>query len=265
MEAAETGNAEIVRLLLEAGADPWIKGVENKTAYDLVAKRKGREAVAKLLSDWMQRHPSKASSPFSSKALDLKTPFASWAEAVQRLEEITSAQPSPHPQAKAITRLPLSLSVATSMTGQEADGKSRQKPLEAYRKAVNLVQTLSGQLDATWFLQFEPVQGAFLCGFPKADKWKVLGAFKTACANFGVTHSALLKFLKSLDAEQPFDLVECDSISVGACFRGRLDQPDQVARTLVGFCPFVAEDEGGSVKRFAKALAKTRHFKIWWD
>jgi hypothetical protein len=260
MVAAEKGQVEIVRTLLKAGADPWLKGVENKTAYDLVAKRRGREPVAALLSEWMQKHPQTPASPPAPKVLDFKTPFASWDDAVRRLEQAASGKGAPHPQAKAVKRFPLSPDVAAAVAG-EAGGK----PLETYRNALATVQTLSAKLGTIWFLQFETVQGALLCGLPKADKWKVLGAFKTACANYGVTHAAMLKFLKALDAEQQFDLVECDFSSVGGHFRGKLSRPDKVAQRLFEFCPFVAEDAGGSVKRFANTLAKTGYFKIWWD
>ena len=90
-------------------------------------------------------------------------------------------------------------------------------------------------------------------------------AFKTACSNFGVTSADLLKFLKSLDADYPFELVECDSSSMAGRFQGKLTRPEKVAHRLFEFCPFVAEDNGGSVKRLAKSLATSGYFKIWWD
>ena len=93
----------------------------------------------------------------------------------------------------------------------------------------------------------------------------MLGAFKTACANFGVTSTDLLKFLKSLDADHPFELVECDFSSMAGRFQGKLTRPEKVAQRLFEFCPFVAEDDGGCVKRLAKSLATSGYFKIWWD
>lgn len=110
-----------------------------------------------------------------------------------------------------------------------------------------------------------PPDDAFLCGLRRGDKWKLLGAFKTACANFRVTSTDLLRFLKSLDADHPFELVECDFNSVAGRFQGKLTQPEMVAKRLFEFCPFVAEDDGGSVKRLVKSLARSGYFKIWWD
>lgn len=48
-------------------------------------------------------------------------------------------------------------------------------------------------------------------------------------------------------------------------FQGKLTRPEKVAQRLFEFCPFVAEDDGGSVKRLAKSLAKSGYFKICWD
>ena len=110
-----------------------------------------------------------------------------------------------------------------------------------------------------------PPNDAFLSGLRRGDKWKVLGAFKTSCANFGVTPTDLLKFLKSLDADHPFELVECDFNSVAGRFQGKLARPEEVAQRLFEFCPFVAEDDGGIVKRLAKSLATSGYFKIWWN
>jgi len=255
----------MVRTLLEAGADPWMIGENGKTALELIAKRKDRKAVAAVLSEWMDKHPATATSPSTSKTLDLGTPFASWEDALARLAKITGAKETPHPQAKTIIRFPLTLELATSMARQDSAMKSRLHALETYREALRAVQRLSVKLDAVWFVQFEPVLGALLCGLAKADKWKVLGVVKTACVNFGVTHAALLKFLKSLDAKQPFELIECDSTSLGGLFIGKVKNPEQIANLLFDFCPFVAEDDGGNVKRFAKTLGRTGHFKIWWD
>jgi len=265
MEAADKGNREMVSLLLDAGADPWLKGVENQTAYELNAKRSGRKDIAAVLSAWMAQHPATVTSPSTSKTLDLETPFASWEDARARLAKITGAKETPHPQARTIIRFPVTLELATMMVRQDSAKKSRFQALEIYRQALRAVQRLSVKLDAVWFVQFEPVLGAFLCGLANADKWKVLGVFKTACVNFGVTHAALLKFLKSLDAKQPFELIECDSTSLGGHFVGKVKNLEQIANLLFDFCPFVAEDDGGKVKRFAKTLARTGHFKIWWD
>lgn len=265
MVAAETGNAEIVRLLLEAGADPWIKGIENKTAYELVAKRANRKEVAALLLDWMRKHPAKPAAPAAAPASDLTTPFASWGDAVSRLESLTAAKSVPHPSAKAIVRFVLSPETARTLAGPKAVATAGRKLIEVHRAALASVKRLSGDLKVCWFLQFEPRQGAFLCALPKGDQWKVLAALKPACANFGVTHTALAKFLKGLDADHPFDLIDCDEQSVGGRFTGKLTKPVAVAERLHAFCPFVAEDHGGAVKRFAKELAKTGHFKLWWD
>lgn len=261
MVAAEMGYLDGVRLLLKFGADPWRKGEKGKTAMELVVRRKGREAVAGLLTEWMRDHPQTLASTSAPELLNPSKLFTSWDDGVQRLEKATSGKGTPHPQAKSVIRFPLSLEVATVLAGKAAGGK----PFDNYRNALATVQDLSVNLDASWFLQFEPGQGAFLCGLAKGDKWSVLRAFKTACANFGVTHTSLLKFLKSMDAEQPFDLVECDFNSVGGRFRGMLPRPEETAQRLFEFCPFVAEDEAGSVKRLAKKLAKTGDFKIWWD
>ena len=49
MWAAAEGNALVVRLLIDAGADVKRKDKDGETAYDF-AKKNGHQAVAKMLS-----------------------------------------------------------------------------------------------------------------------------------------------------------------------------------------------------------------------
>jgi hypothetical protein len=144
-------------------------------------------------------------------------------------------------------------------------GAGVHNPFAVYRAALAAVQRNGLAIGAVWFLQFETAEGAFLCGLPRADKWKVLKIFKTACINYGVTHAALVKFLKALDADHGFELVECDPSVVSGRFIDPLKNANETARRLARFCPFVAEEDGGDLKQFARALAKTRYFKLWWD
>lgn len=263
MAAAAGGYIEIVRLLLSAGADPHLKGIARKTAYDLVSKKKGREAIAELLREWMRKHPA-GSEPARVTANPVAlAPFTSWEHAMQCIASVTAAKPQADASIKAMVRFPLSLEAAQRMTA--GGQRKKQKPLETYRAALGTVQRLSEGVPACWFLQCEPVGGVFLCAVPKADKWKVITGFRTACVNYGVSHNALVKFLRVVDAQAPFELVECDESSVSGRFVKPPTKTRAVAEKLVEFCPFAADDHGGKVREFAHALAKQRHFKIWWD
>ena len=57
--AVADGSSELVRLLLEAGADPWAVNVNGKTALDLAQSYPNaqKRASARVLEAWMKTHP----------------------------------------------------------------------------------------------------------------------------------------------------------------------------------------------------------------
>lgn len=59
MAAAEQGNAEIVKLLLDAGCSPLHKNNQGKTALD-IASRKGFTSCEELIRSFMQRQAASA-------------------------------------------------------------------------------------------------------------------------------------------------------------------------------------------------------------
>lgn len=265
MVAAEKGYDQIVEALLKAGADPWLKGAEGETAYELVGKRKGREAIAAQLAVWMKSHPIAAATRRVSGVVDQSAPLSSWCGAVEWLAQTISTKPKLHSLDMSIVRFQLSISAARTIARYREAIEPHENALCIYRLAREVLQERCGKLGAIWFLQFEPQTGIFLCGMASSDKWKVLSVFQTACANYGVSHVKLVRFLKALDAEQSFDLIDCDFTSVGGRFVKPLKNPKIVAKKLSRFCPFVVDEFRGSVDQFSEELAKTGYFKVWWD
>jgi ankyrin repeat protein len=56
-EATSEGYVDIVRLLLEYGADPTVKDKDGRTPLDL-ARMKGRRKVVSVIKEWLRRRSS---------------------------------------------------------------------------------------------------------------------------------------------------------------------------------------------------------------
>lgn len=265
MTAAAKGNVGMVKRLLIAGANPALKGSDGRVASDNVPKSKKGAEVASVLKEWRIEDRPKERDQHLSLSTGLGKPPASWTGALAWLEQHIEAPRTTKARHETLVMFPLRLEVAQSLAGHKPMKADQHEGLEAYLAGLERVKQVMAEVRASWFLQFTVEDGALLCGVPIADKWKVLALFTTACANYGVSHSALVKFLRSLEKEHSFELVECDETSVGGCFNGKLKDPQKIARMLFSFCPFVAESDGGDLKRFAKSLERSRHFKIWWD
>lgn len=100
---------------------------------------------------------------------------------------------------------------------------------------------------------------------PWADKFKTIRPTKTAAANYGISNSRLVSFLRELDQRQPFTVERCDSQSVGGRFAWKISNPKAPAGELVDFCPFINEDFQGKTSSFTNALQKDGAFTLWRD
>jgi ankyrin repeat protein len=56
-EAAIRGFVNVVKLLLEYGADPTVKDKDGRTPLDL-ARAKGRRKVVSVIEEWLRRRSS---------------------------------------------------------------------------------------------------------------------------------------------------------------------------------------------------------------
>ena len=265
MAAASKGNVAMVKRLLIAGADPTLRGSDGKTAFDKVPKGKIGAEVTSVLKDWSEEGSHKERVQHLSISKRLEKPPTSWTEALAWIEQHMEATRRTKARHEILVVFPFRLEVAQSFAGHKPSKAIQHASLEAYLAGLECVKQVMIEVRASWFLQFTHADGALLCGLPDTKKWNVLALFKTACANYGVSHSALLKFLRSLERDHSFDVVECDETSVGGCFKGKLEKPLRIARKLFAFCPFIADSDGGDLNRFAKRLVRTGYFKIWWD
>lgn len=261
MVAAEKGRTEIVRLLLEAGADSAIKGIKGKTAYELIAKRKDRQDIAKLLLSWEE----KGSAKFSSKAIEkpsIPKTASNWKGALVVLGEFCGAKATQHRQNKKIQVFTLDAKCVKEFV----KGKFESETLSArdYNEALMLVKEKCVSVDASIFLSYD--EGvAQLCVVPWKDKFKTVAVLKTGSVNYGVDTKELIAVLKKVDALCPFDLCECGKDSVAGSFSASVKHVKKLAAMLVDLCPFVLEEHSGKLVRFEKYLSKERCFKLRWD
>ena len=137
---------------------------------------------------------------------------------------------------------------------------------EDLHRCVDFLQHGAAKLDAWIFLRLRMSEGPQLCLMNHADQWDVLRHHGTAGANYGVTHRALVTFLKRLDVRNRFRIHECDSGAVGCTLvqRPEASMARELAKQLADFCPFALEPHGDSVTKLASAICRTRRFKLWW-
>ncbi len=263
--AAAKGRTEIVRLLLEAGADPAIKGIKGKTAYELVAKRKDLQDIAKLLLNWRKKKTSGRvkPQPIAATKPNVSSHASNWKDALIILEEVCGAKPAPHQQDKKIQVFALTAKRVRELTKAKKSGSHALSALD-YNVVLAMGKEKCASVEAFVFLSFDG-SDAQICVAPWEDKFKTIAALKTGSANYGVDTEKLIAVLKKIDALCPFDLCECGTNSVGGTFTSPVKDAQELAAILFDVCPFVVEEHSGKLAKFERHVKKERRFKLWWD
>lgn len=266
MAAANKGRLEIVRLLLEAGADSSIKGIKGKTAYELIANRKNRQDIAKLLLNWQKGKPtqakkSKAATPTKSSP---KNKASNWKEALALLKEFCGSKPTPHQFSKKIQAFSLSAQQAKDIFRRTKQSALEVLSTHDYDEVLKLAVEMCSAVEASVFLTYDGGK-AQICIAPWKDKFKTITAIKTGSANYGVTTKSLVSTLKKIDALGPFELCECGSKSVSGRFIPPIKHEKKLATVLIDLCPMILEDHAGKNEKLEQAIKCKRRFQLWWD
>lgn len=269
MIAAEMNRSDIVNLLLQSGADSATRGIEGKTAYQLLERKKGSTAVLKLLKSDINRSGGRFPASVAS-SIDSDVPtsenFGSFEDMVSWLERMTKGISVVDEKDSRLQWLSLSAESARRIAGL-ARSRGTAAIMEDFLRCIAHLQKRASMLDTYVFLRQGVLEGAQLCLMNHADQWDVLLHHGTACVNYGVTHRALVAFLKRLDARCPFRVHECDTGVVGGTFinRPKVTLARELAKQLSEFCPFTLEPHDDSVVKLGRSLQRTGRFKLWWD
>ena len=263
IRAAQNGNVEMVRVLLDAGADRDRKH-QGKTALDL-AKECLRDP------DFEDDHPAYreivvllgGAGAKKTATISVQDEVARFAENAKRpeykeLKDSLVAKCGPARPWKPVADHGLS---ARNLLVFTLKGVKKQKVLEELQKAARDAGCLL-VLGNLW----SPGENAELVLFPTADKFAVVAAVGTEGANHGLkTIPHVIDWLRELDTEQPFHLFLCTHDAVGGAFTGPVKGEKKLADRIARFCPDCLGEGVDDAETLALMLKKSKSFLLRWE
>lgn len=263
IRAADDGNVDVVRVLLEAGADRNAK-YQGETALQMIKERLDDpdyeefadeyQEIAKLLG----ASPTKsAKSPDAMKEVAAKFATNSrrpaYAKLVERLRSTCGDGRSWNPVADHGIRADNVVAFSLKNCKRQKTVDDLQK--ESFDAGCHLI------LSEPW----SPGEDASLVLFPTDNKLAVVAVVGTEGANHGVKNSKLMSWLEVLDAENPFRLVVCNHESIGGAFIGPVKKAANLAERIVALCPDCIDDEIVDEEALALVIKKSKSFYMRWD
>jgi ankyrin repeat protein len=303
--AGAGGNLEIVKLLLDAGADPSAQDSEGKTAYDW-AKALAPKNVVKFLQE-----KTKAAQPAEEKQQRPTPPTGA-----KREPEAGKRQPYKEirdivkrfPEAAAKPAYQNLLRQLTDWSGQEPDPwrgtdsglyrlrlKKKQlatlaaklqlpamthdedEEVEDYERLGEIVSRLQEEVRKQGFLLVQAdllgQNSAQLRLFPTDNPYAVIAATGTNGNGFitikgeDVFLSAryIVAWLQRMEVDHPFVLTQCGKDFVGGDFLQPLTDAKKLARQMYHFCADIVDQGTGTVGALAKEIKEHQSFYLWWD
>lgn len=119
-------------------------------------------------------------------------------------------------------------------------------------------------------------QGCYVCSsdglhqdnlyiFPTTDKYQVIAAMGTNGANYELGNADVIRWLKKLEAEQPFILTAIGSDVLSGKFTTPIQNPQSLARRMYKFCPDIVDQGCETLDVLATELAQYGRLYFWWD
>jgi hypothetical protein len=263
IRAAERGHVEIVRVLLEAGADRSRKH-NGQTALAVAQEHlrdpdyeEDHQAYREIVS-LLGGAPGKGPRPLDWLRDEVATFAASAGRpAYAKLyDSLVAACGGGRPwQPVPDHGIPATNVVAFTLKKVKKQKKIEELQALARDAGCQLV------LGEPW----APGEDAQLVLFPTADKLAVVAAVGTEGANYNVKCVPhVVDWLAALDAENPFHLVLCTHEAIGGTFLGPVKGATKLAARMAQFCPSVLDD-AGEEPTLARLLKKGKSFLLWWD
>jgi ankyrin repeat protein len=104
-----------------------------------------------------------------------------------------------------------------------------------------------------------------LAVLPTRDKYKVIAYMGTNGANCGVGTEEVIRWLRQLEARQPFVLTGIGGDFLAGRFLAPVKKPKELAEQMYEFCPDIVDQGCGSVSELANHLRTKRTLYFWWD
>lgn len=99
---------------------------------------------------------------------------------------------------------------------------------------------------------------------PTTDKYAVMALMQTNGANYDISTTGVIAWMKELEAEQPFVLTGIGFDYMEGRFLTPVKDPQGLARRMYQFCPDIVDQGVGSLEELARELAKGNLY-FWWD
>ena len=260
---------ETARLLIEAGADPLAKTKHGSTAMgDSERRLKDSPFYQGIIELYRKAQSRTTSPPAAPKAVKPKVVAA-------KLEPKKSSDDEPAPLPD-FSNAAKNAKFVKALSELEALCGTKPQPLDQVSGGFVLhVQT--GKK-----IELEKVHADFLkkgCYvfspdttfenrigvLPTAHKYDVLLAMQTNGQNFDLMPQDVIKWLRELDAEQPFIITSAGFDFLGGSFTTKIAKPAALAKRMYEFCPDIVDQGAGDVKALAAELKKSQTLFFWWD
>ena len=289
-DACFSGDIELVRILVEAGADlnkrcevflSGTRGTAEATPL-MVAVWEGHTGVVRLLMEAGAKVTAKDSSkrtaldwarasrkPAAKQILSLLERAGAKANGKRSIElqpEFTEA--ARQPEFRRVLSELRKLTHSRPRPLLAADGapisggfffvvrESRKTPLVSEHQP----RLLQRGCLLFWTREQSRVGEAALGVLPTADVFEAIAAMQTNGANSGVYNEELVKGLRKLVPKHPFTLAGIGFDFLAGRFSPPVREAEELARRLYKLCPDLED-----WKRVAKQLMQTGEFSLWWD
>lgn len=253
MSAAFGGHAEIVKVLLAAGADVNRKNLEGSTALD--AARKNRavacEVIPLLLKAGAESGQPSGDGKESAHGFIAAAMKAPYRRAVAKAKRLTGA-----------TRRRLRAAGGEEIPGGYgfviAEDGARAIVEEHHYEFLSLGAYVFFTQDLT------DVNGSVVALLPTTDVYRVITAVGTQGPNSEVYNADLLKWLRILEKEQPFVIFGIGRDFIEGKFTKEIKDPLTLVRRINKLCPD-GDDSPEAEMCEADGLQRTRQLFLWWD
>jgi hypothetical protein len=109
-------------------------------------------------------------------------------------------------------------------------------------------------------------RGDVMALLPTTDKYEVIAAVGTNGANYDVFTADIVKWLKTMEQQNPFVLTDAGFDSLAGRFTRPIADPDGLANRMYEFCPDIVDQGVEEVSALAAELQKPQaELFFWWD
>ena len=246
-EAAFKGWPSVVKALLEAGADPNHRSVHGQTALE-TAEMMNRHENAELLADVTTAAPAPKPEIPEFKAKYAPVPDLSNDLKKESFLKLLDSLESQCGTTREVRENHVEFGlVATSLSIEQLQE-------EACKHDAFLCEC-SGTLESPQRIAVFP-----------SPRWQdALAVLQTNGINCDVASQDIIDWMEECEKEQPFRILTAAHDLVGGEFLGKVKKPLKLARKIYDFCPDTVDQGFGEVGELALDLKKSGKFFFWWD